>query len=184
MSISIGDAEAGTGLAGEIVTQYKFYMNERFHSTFRFYPSRQNIWALADALANAIGPEIGTGGGGTGVTDGDKGDITVSGTGAVWTIDAQSVTFSKIQNIASQRIIGRSTAGSGSASELTISQTLDWISSTRGSLLMRDASAWSVLSPGTTGRVLTSNGVGANPSYKPSDAPRKAMFIGATRSMF
>lgn len=59
-------------------------------------------------------------GGGAGVTDGDKGDITVSGSGATWTVDNTAVTFAKIQNINTSRLLGRSTASTGSVEELTI----------------------------------------------------------------
>jgi hypothetical protein len=55
-----------------------------------------------------------------GVTDGDKGDITVSGTGSSWVIDNQAVTYAKIQNVsATDKLLGRSTAGAGSVEEIT-----------------------------------------------------------------
>jgi len=61
---------------------------------------------------------------GPGITNGDKGDITVTGSSDIWTIDANAVTFAKIQNINSQRILGRSTAGSGNIESLTIGSNL------------------------------------------------------------
>jgi hypothetical protein len=62
--------------------------------------------------------------GGVGVTDGDKGDITVSGTGATWTIDDNTVTFAKLQNINTSRILGRSSASTGDVEEISIGSGL------------------------------------------------------------
>lgn len=80
-----------------------------------------------------------------GVTDGDYGDITVSGLGTVWTIDADVVTYAKMQNVsATQRLIGRNSAGSGDPEEVTLSQALDWASGTAadGNILVRASGAW------------------------------------------
>jgi len=63
------------------------------------------------------------------VADGDKGDIAVSSSGATWTIDNDVVTFAKMQNIATDRLVGRDTASSGDPEELTVGGGLEFTGS-------------------------------------------------------
>jgi hypothetical protein len=60
--------------------------------------------------------------GGGGVSDGDKGDIVVSGGGSAWTVDSDAITNAKLANVATATIKGRTTAGSGDPEDLTAAQ--------------------------------------------------------------
>ena len=57
------------------------------------------------------------------LTDGDKGDITVSNSGAQWTIDNDVITLAKLAHMPTARVIGRTTSGTGAPELLTISGT-------------------------------------------------------------
>lgn len=60
-----------------------------------------------------------------GVTDGDKGDVVVSGGNTVWTVDANAVTYSKMQDMtAGARLLGRGSSGPGDPQEITIGSGL------------------------------------------------------------
>lgn len=75
---------------------------------------------MVTAINSQLGGTTWQGGGGAGVTDGDKGDITVSGSGATWTVDADAITYAKIQNVSQTNVIlGRDSAGAGNIEEIT-----------------------------------------------------------------
>jgi hypothetical protein len=94
-----------------------------------------------------------------------------------------SITNTKLANMAANTIKGNNTASTadptdialstnqilgraaGNITGLTASAVLDIINSTRGTLLYRGASAWLGLGPTTAGFILQTNGAGADPSW-------------------
>jgi hypothetical protein len=69
--------------------------------------------------------------------------VNASNWNANHTIDNDTITYALLQNVsATQRVLGRNTAGAGDPEEVTASQLFDWVSSTNGVLLTRAAGTW------------------------------------------
>ena len=64
--------------------------------------------------------------GGGSLSDGDYGDVTVSGSGTAITVDDDVVTFAKMQNISTDRLVGRDTAGTGDPEQIALDPTLEF----------------------------------------------------------
>ena len=74
------------------------------------------------AMELPLSPIINTGGA---LTDGDKGDVSVAASGATWTIDANVVTFGKMQQASAGSILlGRGAGGVGDLQEITLGANL------------------------------------------------------------
>lgn len=67
-----------------------------------------------------------------GVTNGDKGDITVSGSGNTWTIDNDAVTDAKLRDSGALSVIGRSANSPGDPADITATSD-NWILRRSGS---------------------------------------------------
>ncbi len=95
-----------------------------------------------------------------------SGDLTVAASGA-FTIAANAVTLAKLATQATNTVLANVTAGTAVPTAATLTSIIDTISgaSTQGAILYRGSSAWSALSPGSAGRVLTTNGGALDPSW-------------------
>lgn len=109
------------------------------------------------------------GGANSSVTIGTKaftGDVTTLANSFATTIVNDAVTYAKMQNVSvTQRILARKTAGPGDVEECSISDVLDFLSTTQGAVIFRSGSNWQVLAPGSSGQLLQTMGAGANPQW-------------------
>lgn len=122
--------------------------------TLKYFPS-VNAIPLGTGLEidanNKIKVSASVGGGG-GISDGDKGDITVSASGATWTIDANAITTAKINDAA---VTMAKLSATGSASATTVlSGAGSWIAAPRSHMRPKPVAAM-YLSQGTTGVTMT-----------------------------
>lgn len=67
--------------------------------------------------------------------------------------------------------------GVTSAIQTQLDAKLDKIGTTQGSLLYHNGTDWVALAPGTNGRLLTTQGVGANPTWGPAPNDQRVSFV-------
>lgn len=83
-------------------------------------------------------------------------------------IDGDAVTFAKLQNVDTDKLIGRSTAGTGDAEQITCTaegrQILAITGASRGDVLWHNGTSWVRLAAGAVGAVFTIDGDG-NPAW-------------------
>jgi hypothetical protein len=86
-------------------------------SALLFYDHSSGVWRVVARATSAAS---------SGVSDGDKGDITVTASGATWTVDNDAITYAKMQNVsAADRLLGRGNGGgSGDTQEITLGTNL------------------------------------------------------------
>ncbi len=103
-------------------------------------------WFTGSTFAGASGGWLGGG-----ITDGDKGDVTVSTGGTVWTIDNNTITDAKLRDSAALTVIGRAANSTGDPADIAASAD--------GQVLQRRASAliWAVPDLVVTPAQLTAN---------------------------
>lgn len=80
-------------------------------------------------------------------------------------LDTSSTGMITLAAMAAKTILANKTAGSAAPTACTISDILDLVTSTRGSVLYRGAAGWVALAPGTAGFILQTNGAGADPTW-------------------
>jgi hypothetical protein len=101
--------------------------------------------------------------GGAGISDGDKGDITVSAGGTVWTVDGRAITAAKLFEVGASKLLGRHTGTAGDVQEISVDGGLEF----HGGQLRRAALTGAVTAAAGSGTtVLAQSGAIAGQFFK------------------
>ena len=140
-SAALNVAAAGNAAAGEVVkgNDTRLTTNISYTASTRALASSTGTGATLPLVADAAAGLAPASGGGTSnylradgswavppgaaLTDGDRGDITVSGGGTTWTIDNGVVSYAKMQAVSTgNRLLGKAGATPGPVEEIPCSQ--------------------------------------------------------------
>jgi hypothetical protein len=116
---TVTSVTAGAGLSGGTITTTGTISMPNIGIAGTYGNTSQYPIITTDAQGRVTGITLQT----LSASDGNKGDITVSGSGTAWNINNNVVTFSKIQNVNSGKILGRISPALGNVEELSGSDT-------------------------------------------------------------
>lgn len=103
---------------------------------------------------------------GTAVSSGGSVTAVSGGTGITTSPNPITTTGTvSLASIATGNVLANTTGSSGAPTATAPSDILDVIGSIQGDILYRGASSWGVLAYGTSGQLLQTQGVGANPQW-------------------
>lgn len=110
VTAAVADVLDGATFSGNIIVPDEAYDATAWNGSLEV-PTKNAVRDKIEAL-------------GGGVSDGDKGDVTVSGSGATWTIDNNTVTLAKMADMNTNKLLGRSTASTGDPEEIAVGSGL------------------------------------------------------------
>src|SRR5258705_1056533 len=144
-NVILGRITAGTGAIEQLTGTQATYLLNLFTSTLKgLVPlsggGSTNFLRADGTWASPPGSAV--------LNDGDKGDITVTSGGNVWTIDPNTITLAKMVSIPTDTLLGRDTTGTGTVELIAVGGCIEFTDT--GSLRLSTFSGDVTKSAGST----------------------------------